>query len=115
MSSARSSLTEMRGNRTELTPNDPEETASPDALHVAAARLGQHDMVDAATVEAEQFGVNGVMASGIEADQTEADLPATIVEPPFGLDDLLEEYPEPPVDLLRQEEATGIDLEDVVL
>ena len=60
----------------------------------------------------EKVLLNGAGGEESEAEFSgSADLPAPIPDAPFALDDLLEEFPEPPAELLQQEEAAGLELD----
>jgi RNA polymerase primary sigma factor len=80
------------------------------------ADLESIDLMIVPSADAEPAATNGtVQADTVQGHADEPVLPAPVTEAPFALDDLLEEFPEPPADLLRQEEAGGLDLADLAL
>jgi RNA polymerase primary sigma factor len=87
--------------------------ANPDTLAETDA-----ETLDVIDLDADALIPNGAAHHDLDEDEvegSETDLPAPVEDVTFALDELLEEFPEPPVDLLRQAEDAGIELEDLAI
>jgi RNA polymerase primary sigma factor len=89
-----------------MAPTPAEREARPTAVDAEPAPTSRHDAHGPASLS------NGASPEGEPADP---DAPMLVEEDVFALDDLLEDIPEPPAELLRQAEVEGLGLDDLGL